>query len=56
LRNPAIQILNWAGTGRVSVLVNGRQADFKAAMEGNSLLVWIQGSIAEESTVTIKEL
>ena len=51
--NPCLTIEDWNGNALVEVTVNGIQAHFKAAKEGNNLLIWIQTSIEKSSEISI---
>jgi hypothetical protein len=54
--NPCFTIENWKGDDKSEVLVNGRKVNAKTAKEGNSLLVWFQASIYQETTIIIRSL
>jgi len=54
LVNPAFTIVNWKGSDKAEVLVNGSKVEAKTAKEGNSLLVWFPAELTTPTEVTIK--
>jgi hypothetical protein len=56
LVNPAFTLENWKGDSQVEVFLNGIRSDFKAAKEGNALLIWIPATITQKTNVLIRPI
>lgn len=54
VRNPAFQILNWAGNNKVNVTVNGSQPGFRADIADGNLLVWLNSCLTGRSEIIIR--